>query len=134
METVNDINKHIVELLEKLHMRLDNIELLLTSNEDSQSNSNLNDKSPKKESPSNHGARWTKEQEKWMLNAIAKNTSIDKIAEMMERTSGGIRSRLLMIARIMVKQENKSYEEASKITSMSIEDIKRSIKLSKLKN
>jgi hypothetical protein len=126
MSTDTDINKRIIESLEHLHIRLDNIELLLENNKSSQSNTKSSDKSPKKEGPSNHGARWTPDQEEWMLNAIAKNTSIDKIAEKMERTKGGIRSRLLTIARKMVYEQNKTYEEASKVTSILIEDIKRS--------
>jgi hypothetical protein len=58
-----------------------------------------------------------------MLNAIAKNISIDKIAEKMERTRGGIRGRLLTIAYKMINDEHKTYEEVSKITSLSVEDI-----------
>jgi ribonuclease HI len=83
------------------------------------------EKSPKKDSPSNHGARWTPEQEEWMLNAIAKNISIDKIAEKMERTRVGIKSQLKKIARKMVYEQHKTYEEASKVTSISIEYIKK---------
>jgi hypothetical protein len=116
MTTDTDINKRILESLEHLHIRLDNIELLLE-------NKKASEKSPKKEGPSNHGARWTPEQEEWMLNAIAKNISIDKIAEKMERTRGGVRGRLLTIAFKMINDEHKTYEEVSKITSLSIEDI-----------
>lgn len=116
MATETEINKRILESLEYLHIRLDNIELLLE-------NKKVPEKSPKKEGPSNHGARWTADQEEWMLNAIAKNTSIDKIAEKMERTKGGIRGRLLTIAFKMINDEHKTYEEVSKITSLSIEDI-----------
>ena len=59
-----------------------------------------------------------------MLNEITKNTSIDKIAEIMKRRNGGIRSRLLMIARKMIHEQDKTYEEASKVTSLSIDYIK----------
>ena len=83
MATETDINKRILESLEHLHIRLDNIERLLE-------NKKVPEKSPKKEGPSNHGARWTPEQEEWMLNAIAKNTSIDKIAEKREQMKEGI--------------------------------------------
>jgi hypothetical protein len=51
--------------------------------------------------------------------------SIDKIAEKMERKRGGIKSRLLVIARKMVYEQHKTYEEASKVTSISVENIKR---------
>ena len=123
MTSSTDINKRILESLEHLHIRLDNIELLLENKKDFESKTKSSDKSPKKEGLSNHGARWTPEQEEWMLNAIAKNISINTIAEKMERTRGGIRSRLLSIAFKMINDENKSYEEVSKITSLSIEDI-----------
>jgi hypothetical protein len=116
MLSQTDINERILDSLDRLHLRLDNIERLLE-------NKKVPEKSPKKEGPSNHGARWTPEQEEWMLNAIAKNTSIDKIAEKMERTKGGIRGRLLTIAFKMINDEHKTYEEVSKITSLSIEDI-----------
>jgi len=58
-------------LNDRLHLRLDTIERLLENKNPTESNS----KSPKKEGPTNHGARWTPEQDEWMLNAIAKNIS-----------------------------------------------------------
>lgn len=119
MLSQTDINERLLESLERLHLRLDTIERLLETKSASESST----KSPKKEGPSNHGARWTADQEEWMLNAIAKNISIDKIAEKMERKRGGIRGRLLTIAFKMINDEHKTYEEVSKITSLSIEDI-----------
>lgn len=123
MTSSTDINKRILESLEHLHIRLDNIELLLETKVTSQSKTKTSDKSPKREGPSNHGARWTPEQEEWMLNAIAKNISIDNIAKKMERTRGGIHGRLLSIAFKMINDEHKTYEEVSKVTSLSVEDI-----------
>jgi len=121
MLSQTDINERLLESLERLHLRLDTIERLLETKNASESST----KYPKKDSPSNHGARWTPEQEEWMLNAIAKNISIDKIAEKMERTRVGIKSQLKKIARKMVYEQHKTYEEASKVTSISIEYIKK---------
>jgi hypothetical protein len=78
----------------------------------------------KKDAKSNVGKRWTPEQEECMLNEIAENTSIVKIAEMIKRTYGGITSRLLIIARKMIQEQDKTYEEASRATSLSIDYIK----------
>jgi hypothetical protein len=63
--------KSSIMLNDRLHLRLDTIERLLENKNPTESNS----KSPKKEGPTNHGARWTPEQDEWMLNAIAKNIS-----------------------------------------------------------
>ena len=119
MLSQTDINERLLESLDRLHLRLDTIERLLENKNPSESSTIL-----KKNNPANHGATRTSEQEEWMLNAIAKNMSIDKIAEKMERTRGGIRARLLIIARKMVVNDNKSFEEASKATSLTVEYIK----------
>jgi ribonuclease HI len=109
------------EMLKEILKQLANINERLNKLEEPKLEQSLK----KKDLPTNCGSRWTTEQETSMLEAIAKNTSIHDIAEKMNRTYGGIRSRLLIIARNMIVNENKTYEEVSKITSLSIDCIKK---------
>jgi ribonuclease HI len=122
MSTKNML-KEVLKQLVIINERLDKLEQVKPKNVD-KLDQIKNELLPNKEQQSNCGKRWTQEQEEYMLNEIEKNIPINNIADSMKRTHGGIRSRLLMIARKMIHEENKSYEEASKVTSLSVDYIK----------
>lgn len=67
----------------------------------------------------NHGKPWTKEQEDWMLKAIQKGLTHIQISARMERTKGGILSRL----RHMVRERNWTIEEAVEKTNLTKEQV-----------
>ena len=48
--------------------------------------------------PSNYGAKWTPEQDTWLVQAIAKDIAFSIIANKMGRTKGSIISRLKLLA------------------------------------
>ena len=122
--STKEMLKEVLKQISIINERLDKLEQVKSNQSQKREEYNKTEQSPKKESESNVGKKWTPEQEEYMLNEITKNTSIDKIAEIMKRRNGGIRSRLLMIARKMIHEQDKTYEEASKVTSLSIDYIK----------
>jgi ATP-dependent DNA helicase PIF1 len=74
--------------------------------------------------PANYGARWTTEQEQWMLAAVAKGQTVSAIAEKMNRTHGSIVSRLCQIACVALEKKTVgSIEEACTMTGMKAEDV-----------
>lgn len=74
------------------------------------------------------GNRWTPEEETRLIDSLGQGKDIDEIAKEHKRTSGGIRSRMSMIALRMIESEGKSIEEvcvALHMTSEEIEDAKK---------
>ena len=84
--------------------------------------------------PSNYGAKWTPEQDTWLVQAIAKDIAFSIIANKMGRTKGSIISRLKLLAYNTI-QKGSSIEDAMVMTKLSRESIEEfSIKHTALKN
>lgn len=73
--------------------------------------------------PENHGARWCKEQDEWLLKAI-KIKDTEYCAEKMKRTVQSIIGRLLKYAHIKIVNEKKSLEDTAKELKLDINCIK----------
>ena len=69
------------------------------------------------------GSKWTEDEEKLLIKSISEDKLIDDIAKEHKRTSGGIRSRLRVIAVRMIETEGKTIEEVSTILRMTPEEI-----------
>jgi hypothetical protein len=78
--------------------------------------------------PENHGKSWLKQDEDLLLKKISNREPIGDISNYFKRTEGGIRSRLREIACRFV-EDGKTLEEASKYTTIPVEDIEKSLKL-----
>jgi len=72
--------------------------------------------------PANHGAKWTPEQDTWLINAVAKNVSTSTISEKMSRSKGSIISRLKIIA-VREITNGQTIEHAMALTKLSREAI-----------
>jgi len=77
--------------------------------------------------PSNHGARWTVEQDAWVIKAVQKKTGIYEIAQKMNRTNGSIIARLKLIACTEIETGRKTIDEAALMTTLSISVIKEEL-------
>jgi hypothetical protein len=77
--------------------------------------------------PSNAGKAWNDDEVVQLLKEIQKKVSIDQIAVIHGRTSGGIWSRLREIAADYHFNDERSVEEIMKFTGLSEDDIKDAI-------
>jgi len=91
-----------------------------------QSNQLVNEK-PK---ASNHGAKWTAEQDTWLLQAISKDVPIKIIASKMERSNGAIVSHLKVIA-LREITNGSTIDHAMTLTKLSRESIEEFIEKQK---
>ena len=87
----------------------------------------IQSKNPDKEYPSNLGQKWTNEEETILLEELNKNMDIELIAEMHNRTVGGINSRRREIA-FKLYSNNISMEEIILKTKLKEFQILESIK------
>lgn len=69
---------------------------------------------PEKSKPANAGARWSEEQDAWLLMALTQGISDNEIASRLERTKGSILSHRKMIAQRLIA-EGLDPEEACKL-------------------
>ena len=68
----------------------------------------------------NHGARWSKEQDDYLITSL-KTMEIPDIAKKMERTDSSIRLHLASITCKIIEKEKLSIEDALAITKISRE-------------
>jgi ATP-dependent DNA helicase PIF1 len=87
--------------------------------------------SNEKPKAANHGAKWTNEQDNWLLHAISKEVPIKIISSKMERSNGSIISRLKVIAlREITNGQTITY--AMMLTKLSRETIEEFIEKQKV--
>ena len=86
--------------------------------------------SNEKPKATNHGAKWTADQDTWLLQAIAKDVPIKIIASKMERSNGSIVSHLKVIALREINNGNTT-ENAMALTKLSRESIEEFIEKQK---
>lgn len=70
------------------------------------------------------GNKWTDEDEYMLIKSISEAKLIDDIAREHKRTSGGIRSRLRLIAVRMIETEGKTIEDVCATLRMTSEDFR----------
>jgi hypothetical protein len=73
----------------------------------------------------NVGRKWTDYEEQLLIKSIREDKLIDDIAKEHKRTSGGIRSRLKVIAVRMIEIEGKTIEEVSNLLHMTPGEINK---------
>lgn len=91
-----------------------------------QSLQSLKEKHPDKY-PARIGSPWSENEEKQLLQEIQKKVPFEMIAELHERTEGGIRSRLREIAANYYFNNNLSVSEIQKFTGLSVDQISDAI-------
>ena len=69
------------------------------------------------------GSKWTDDEEKALLKSIGENKPIEDIAKDHKRTSGGIKSRLRVIAVRMIETEERTIEDVCKVLRMTPEEV-----------
>jgi hypothetical protein len=82
-----------------------------------------------KPQPKNAGTPWTPELDIKLLHLLSENTTIEECALHFERTTGGISSRQMVIARDLVGKGT-PVEEVSKIVNAPISSIENSLRIS----
>lgn len=87
----------------------------------------LKEKDPEKY-PERIGQKWSKEEQKQLLDEIASNKSIEEIAKIHKRTERGIKCELEKQAIYICNVEKKSIEEAQIITGLDKLNIEIAIK------
>ena len=84
---------------------------------------NFKNNNPNIECPSRLGVKWTEEEEIDLINKLKDNNTIEEISRQHDRTTGGIISRIKIIAYKLIK-EGKSIDYIKNITKLSEEEIK----------
>jgi len=87
----------------------------------------LKSQNPDKEYPSNTGQKWTDEEETLLLEELSKNNDIQAIAQLHNRTTGGINARRREIA-YKLYSNNNSMEEIILKTKLDEDQIIETIK------
>jgi len=77
--------------------------------------------------PSRMGQPWTKDETSDLLNAVSDGQTIKDIASHHERTIGGIRSRLCIIAAELHFKNKSTMEDIAKKTGLSASEIENAI-------
>ena len=79
------------------------------------------------------GMKWTSKEDDKLMQRVKEGMEIDDIALKHSRTSGSIRSRILQKSCDMIRDDNMSIEDVSRLVRMTVDDIEDFKKRQELK-
>ncbi len=80
--------------------------------------------------PANVGKAWKVEDDQSLVNALATSKTISQIADEFGRTNGSIVARQNHLARMFVREEGKTLEEAALITRRTVVEVEQALSAS----